>query len=79
MLVFSQLSDRSHRFRAQVDQHAAPLRHTCASRLLSKGIDAKVTQERLGHADIAMTVNTYSHVLPNMQKEAAEAIENLLF
>lgn len=55
------------------------LRHTCATLLLSKGIDAKVTQERLGHADIAMTMNTYSHVMPGMQKEAAEAIESVLF
>lgn len=55
------------------------LRHTCASLLLSKGIDAKVTQERLGHADIAMTMNTYSHLIPGMQKEAARAIEGLLF
>jgi len=37
-----------------------------------------MVQERLGHADISMTLNTYSHVLPSMQEEAAEKLDALL-
>lgn len=55
------------------------LRHTCATLLLGKGVNLKVTQERLGHADTSMTMNTYSHVTPNMQGDAADAIESVLF
>ena len=40
--------------------------------MLSAGIPAKVVSERLGHANIAITLDTYSHVLPNMQEKAAE-------
>lgn len=54
------------------------LRHTHASLLLSTGISAKVTQERLGHARIETTMNTYSHVLPSIQKEAADKIGEIL-
>ena len=54
------------------------LRHTAATLMLKQGIHPKVVQERLGHADIAMTLNTYSHVIPSMQKEAAEKMDELL-
>jgi integrase len=54
------------------------LRHTHASLLLSTGISPKVTQERLGHARIETTMNTYSHVLPSLQQEAADKIGELL-
>ncbi|MEI6790580.1 MAG: site-specific integrase [Myxococcaceae bacterium] len=54
------------------------LRHTAATLLLSKGIHPKVVQERLGHAQISMTLDVYSHVLPSMQKEAAAQLETLL-
>ena len=54
------------------------LRHTHASLLLSTGISPKVTQERLGHARIETTMNTYSHVLPSLQKEAADKIGEIL-
>lgn len=47
------------------------LRHTSATLLLSAGVHPKVVQERLGHSNISMTMDTYSHVLPTMQKEAA--------
>ncbi|HEX5082818.1 MAG TPA: tyrosine-type recombinase/integrase [Blastocatellia bacterium] len=55
------------------------LRHTCATLLLLAGENPKVVSERLGHASITLTLDTYSHVLPNMQKAAAEKLENLLF
>jgi integrase len=54
------------------------LRHTCATLLLSAGVSAKVVQERLGHADVAMTLNIYSHVLPGMQQDAASRLAVLL-
>lgn len=47
------------------------LRHTHASLLLARGIHPKVVSERLGHASIAITLDTYSHVLPVLQEEAA--------
>jgi integrase len=54
------------------------LRHTHASLLLSNGISPKVIQERLGHSKIDITMNTYSHVFPSMQQEAADKIGRLL-
>jgi integrase len=53
------------------------LRHTCATILLGKGINAKIVQERLGHASITLTLDTYSHVLPDMQGEAVEAMDDV--
>ena len=54
------------------------LRHTCATLLLSKGVNVKVVSEMLGHASITITLNTYSHVLPDMQDTATEAMESAL-
>ena len=54
------------------------LRHTCATLLLSEGVNVKVVSEMLGHASITITLNTYSHVLPDMQDSAAEAMEAAL-
>ncbi len=53
------------------------LRHTAATLLLSEGVHPKVVQERLGHSQISITLDTYSHVLPSLQKEAASKIDNL--
>ena len=53
------------------------LRHTHATLLLVQGIHPKVVQERLGHSKISITLDTYSHILPNMQQEAAEKIDEL--
>lgn len=55
------------------------LRHCHATLLLQEGLPAKIVSERLGHASIAITLDTYSHVLPNMQEQAAEGIERALF
>jgi integrase len=55
------------------------LRHTAATLLLSAGVHPKVASERLGHASITMTLDTYSHVLPTMQQEASDKVEELLF
>jgi len=54
------------------------LRHTSATLALEAGVHPKVVQERLGHTNIGITLDTYSHVLPNMQREAAEALDALL-
>jgi integrase len=54
------------------------LRHTHATLLLSKGVNIKVISERLGHQNITITLNTYSHVLPTMQEEAIKQISNIL-
>ena len=51
------------------------LRHTHATQLLKAGIHPKVVSERLGHASISITLDTYSHVMPGMQEEAAERID----
>ncbi len=51
------------------------LRHTAATILLLKNVNPKVVSEMLGHATIAITLDTYSHVLPNMQDSAVAAME----
>ncbi len=51
------------------------LRHTCATLLLSRNVHPKYVQELLGHASIALTLDTYSHVLPGMGGRAAGAME----
>jgi integrase len=54
------------------------LRHTCATLLLLADVPAKVVSERLGHSSITLTLDTYSHVLPTMQKRAADTMGKLL-
>jgi len=54
------------------------LRHTHATMLLKQNIHPKVVQERLGHSSIGITMDTYSHVSPDMQKEAAKKIGNII-
>ena len=54
------------------------LRHTAATILLCKGVHVKVVSEMLGHSSIALTLDTYSHVLPHMQTEAAAAMDEAL-
>ena len=54
------------------------LRHTHATMLLKQGVNPKIVQERLGHSSIKVTMDTYSHVLPDMQRQAVEALSRLL-
>ena len=54
------------------------LRHTCATLLLRQGVHVKFVQELLGHGDIAITLNVYSHVLPDMGDTAAGAMDDAL-
>ena len=53
------------------------LRHTCATLLLTKGVRPKIVQEMLGHSSITITLDIYSHVLPNMQEGAVSATEDI--
>jgi len=55
------------------------LRHTCATLLLAQGVNPKIVSERLGHASVTLTLDTYSHILPDMQKEASSKLESILF
>ena len=54
------------------------LRHTWATLALRAGVNPKVVQERLGHANIAITMDIYSHVLPDLQESAAELVAALV-
>lgn len=54
------------------------LRHSHATQLLKEGIHPKIVSERLGHSKVGITLDTYSHVLPGMQDEAARRIDNVL-
>jgi integrase len=54
------------------------LRHTCATLLLLADVPAKVVSERLGHSSITLTLDTYSHVLPTMQRRAADLMGEIL-
>jgi len=53
------------------------LRHTAATLLMAEGVNVKVASEMLGHADISTTLRIYSHVLPDMQAGAADAMDRL--
>jgi integrase len=55
------------------------LRHSHATLLLAQGVHPKVVQERLGHAGVGITLDTYSHVLPGMQDQAARVLGARLF
>ena len=55
------------------------LRHSCATLLLSANENPKVVSERLGHSSITLTMDTYSHVLPDMQQGASDKLERMLF
>jgi integrase len=54
------------------------LRHTCATLLLSRNVHPKYVQELLGHATIAVTLHTYSHLIPGMGTYTARAMEEAL-
>jgi integrase len=55
------------------------LRHTCATLLLKAGVNVKVVSERLGHASVKITLDTYAEVLPSMQAQASAHLESMLY
>ena len=70
-------------FRALLKRAALPhfrfhdLRHSAASLLLAQGVAARVVMETLGHSRISVTLDTYSHVTPELQREAATAMDRV--
>jgi len=54
------------------------LRHTYATLALASGVNPRIVSGRLGHATVALTLDVYSHVLPQADREAAERIAALL-
>lgn len=54
------------------------LRHSCATLLLMSGKNPKVVADRLGHSSVVITLDTYSHVLPHIQADATDALDNIL-
>jgi integrase len=86
-LVFTKLTGEplhpehfSQAFERRVKRHKLPrlsvhgLRHTWATLALQGGVHPKVVQERLGHININLTLDTYSHVVAGMQTDAAEKV-----
>jgi integrase len=68
-------------FRDFMRRHGVPqirlhdLRHSHATHLLKAGVHPKIAQERLGHSTVSITLDTYSHVLPGMQDDAAAKVD----
>lgn len=67
-----------------VEHHNLPhirlhdLRHSHATALIMAGVNPKVVQQRMGHSDVNITLNTYTHVLPEMDIEAAELLDQIM-
>lgn len=76
------LADRSYRrilVRAGLKRiRFHDLRHTAATLLLGRGVNPKIVSEQLGHAQIAITLDLYSHVTPTMQRDAVNVLDALL-
>jgi integrase len=53
------------------------LRHGCATVLISQGVHPRIVMEIMGHSQISVTMNTYGHVLPETQREAARLLDQL--
>ncbi len=74
----------SRRFHSALEKAGLPrkrfhdLRHTCASLLLVQGVHPRVVMQILGHSQIAVTMDTYSHVLDELRREAAGRMDALL-
>ncbi|MDD9265981.1 tyrosine-type recombinase/integrase [Paenibacillus sp. GCM10023248] len=54
------------------------LRHTHATMLIEKNVNVKVISERLGHSKVGVTLDVYSHVLPSMQQEVADKLDEII-
>lgn len=72
-------------FNAQIERVGLPkirfhdTRHTHATLLLLQGVNPKIVSERLGHADVRISLDTYSHLLPSMQRDTAVMFGRMLF
>ena len=89
--VFTQMDGKplhpdkvSNEFRRIVKKNNLPhltlhgLRHAHATLMLSAGANPKIVSERLGHSNVSITLDLYSHLLPGLQKAAAQAVEDIL-
>ena len=54
------------------------LRHSNANALIQARVNPRVVQQRLGHYDVRITLNTYTHVLPEMDIEAADKLDSIM-
>ena len=74
----------SHHFHRVLERARLPqrrfhdLRHSCATLLLVQGVAPRVVMDVLGHSQIALTMNTYSHVIPELKRDAAQRMEELI-
>jgi site-specific recombinase XerD len=59
------------------DQRFHDLRHACASLLLAQGVEPRTVIEALGHSQISLTMDTYSHVMPTMLRDAADKMNTI--
>ncbi|TDA65526.1 MAG: site-specific integrase [Clostridia bacterium] len=78
----STLSGQFRRLAAKAGLHGLrfhDLRHTHATLTLKAGVHPKIVSERLGHSSVGITLDTYSHVLPGLQEEAARKLDEQLF
>ena len=60
------------------DMRLHDLRHSCATLMLVQGVNPRVVMETLGHSQVSLTLNTYSHVLPALQQDAAARMDAIL-
>lgn len=51
---------------------------TAAILMFAQGVHPKIVQERLGHSSISMTLDTYSHLIPSMQNDVANNLDEML-
>ncbi len=78
-------TELTHRFQAILARAGLPrqrfhdLRHAAATFLLAQGVPLRVAMEVLGHSTITVTANTYSHVMPELSRDATERVGNLLW
>ena len=77
-------SSITHAFQRMLRKTALPhvrlhdLRHTHATLMLKAGVHPKIVSERLGHSNISITLDTYSHVLPGLQEAAAKRFDDMM-
>ena len=67
------------RSRAQLGSPASMICHSCASFLLTAGAPPRTVMKTLGHSQIGLTMNTYTHVLPEIEREAIDAAAKVIF
>jgi integrase len=77
-------SSLTRAFRTFMRRHKLPLirfhdlRHSHATHLLAANVHPKIAQERLGHSNVSITLNTYSHVVPGMQRDAVAKVDAVI-